>query len=196
VNGPIRVEYTELGQLLKHRVKGNPKKHDEELIRESFIAHGMADPVMLDDGSKLLGEGHGRLTVLDKMRRAGEAAPKYIVTKAGRWYVPTVRGVRFKDEKQLRRYVLVHNRATERGGWEDQAVVPFLQQLGDDRFSATGFAAKDEQAFLKRIGQASSDNVGKLKSSFAIVVECTSEKQQIKLLDRFEREGLKCRALI
>ena len=35
-----------------------------------------------------------------------------------------------------------------------------------------------------------------VNGQFKIVVECEGESQQAELLDRFDQEGLKCRALI
>lgn len=51
----------------------------------------------------------------------------------------------------------------------------------------------DEPQEAKPENDASSD---KITERFAIVVNCESEEQQRELLDRFEQEGLSCRALI
>ena len=65
----------------------------------------------------------------------------------------------------------------------------------------TGYTAKDvealERAASEMGGEAGGrDESDKLKDSWQIIVECESESQQVRMLDRFEQEGLKCRALI
>ena len=41
-----------------------------------------------------------------------------------------------------------------------------------------------------------SDDGGGLSDQFAILITCTSETQQTKLLGRFQREGLPCKAYV
>jgi hypothetical protein len=54
-------------------------------------------------------------------------------------------------------------------------------------FSADGWAP-DEKA------KKDAGHVGELE--YRVVVDCQNEMQQTELLDRFQQEGLKCRALI
>lgn len=54
----LRTEYRALSGLLKLRVKGNPKKHDEDLIRASIVEHGFIVPLTVDDAHSLIGAGH------------------------------------------------------------------------------------------------------------------------------------------
>lgn len=44
-------------------------------------------------------------------------------------------------------------------------------------------------------GNGSGDQSGELKDNWQIVVTCTSEQHQLELLQRFDDEGLQCRAL-
>ncbi|MES2339233.1 MAG: hypothetical protein V4537_14160 [Pseudomonadota bacterium] len=141
----IYVELMDLGELLKRRFPGNPKEHDPKFFNEAFAANGFGAPVMLDEGTGKLMEGHGRLEHLERMLAGGKAAPTRIAVRDGRWLVPTVRGMTFKNPKK---HLIALNRGPERGGWNNKALATFLQRLGKDDLVGTGFDADDLASFV------------------------------------------------
>ena len=58
----IRVEYVSIGEVEKW--PRNPKDHDLHEIRKSFYRFGFIKPILVDEGTKKLVAGHGRLDTL------------------------------------------------------------------------------------------------------------------------------------
>lgn len=195
-----KIVYEPLSKLLKMGVRGNPKKHDEETIRASFNRFGIVVPMLVDDGANLIGAGHGRSTVLGKMRdepRDGEKVPDGVDVRRGEWWVPVIRGVRFKDQRELRRYVLVDNKAQENGGWDDTKLPGFLEPFFKaDDLEGTGFGDSEVARIMGNADStAGASAAPELKEQWAIVVDCKGESHQASLLRKFQRMGLKVRAL-
>lgn len=153
----LRTEYRALSELLRLRVKGNPKRHDEDLIRLSLIEHGFVQPVMVDEGANLLGAGHGRTKTLAKMKEAGEPAPKYIDDRGmGEWFVPTVAGVKFESKEQLRRFIVVDNQSVLSQGFDNPLLAKFLSGITD--LAGTGISDDDLVRFMAQAGTAAKGN--------------------------------------
>lgn len=143
----MRIEYMELGVL--KRWPRNPKGHDEEAIGESMRENGFAGALELDEGTGRMVGGHGRLTQLEKMWEAGEPAPERIMVKGGKWYVPVIRGVKFKNEAAAERYLLAANRLVELGGWDNGLLSSMLARYKEeDKLLGTGFDSGDVVRFL------------------------------------------------
>lgn len=147
--GKMRIEYEELGAL--RRFPGNPKLHDLDELGASFDEQGYIDPIVIDERTGLMAAGHGRLEKLEMMRDAGSPPPERIVVKGRKWYVPVLRGVAFKSDEALRKYVVAANRIPELGGWDNQALAKILTSLGGDLL-ATGFDEGDFAAFITGAG--------------------------------------------
>lgn len=138
----LRIEYEPLDELLKLRDDGNPKKHSDEVIDESLARFGFVQPLLVDDASNVVGAGHGRLGRLEAWRVGGKEPPARIDVRDGRWFVPVVRGVSFKNATERRRYAVVDNRAVELGGWDDALLGEWLKDFGGD-LAGTGFDGDD-----------------------------------------------------
>lgn len=142
-----QIERRDLDELLKLRLKDNPKKHDDELIKLSIDRFGFVNPVLVgtvgrgDKDPGLLGAGHGRLKDLDRRKRAREKVPRGIRVVDGKWMVPTIVGVHFRSRSEYREYVVMDNRATEKGGWE-AGLYEYLKPMGKD-LVWTGFSQDD-----------------------------------------------------
>jgi hypothetical protein len=135
-----RIEYMELGAL--RRFPKNPKDHDLAELGEAFERRGYVTPMLIDETSGCLVEGHGRLEKLEMMRQNGEAAPRRIEVKGQRWFVPVVRGVAFDSLEQAREHVVAANRIGE-GLWNSKLLAAALTKLGADRLIGTGFKESD-----------------------------------------------------
>jgi DNA modification methylase len=140
-----------LDELLKLRHPDNPKEHNLGLIGESFEEFDFVDPVMVDDGLNLVAEGHGRLEQLEAWKKLGNPAPDGIEVRRGRWFVPVIRGVKFKSRRQLLKWLIAANRIGELGGWSSNLMAKALTRLGDD-FKATGFGKNDLVRFMVKNG--------------------------------------------
>lgn len=141
-----RIEYMALEELRKF--PKNPKGHDDAALAEAFADRGFATPLMLDETSGLLVEGHGRLERLSVMRAKGEPAPARVkVSPEGKWSVPVVRGIGFEDMDQARRHLIGAN-AIGAGVWDNRLLADMLSKLGDDGLLGTGFHKEDLAKFM------------------------------------------------
>jgi ParB-like chromosome segregation protein Spo0J len=98
---------------------------------------------------------------------------------------------------KLRAYVLADNKLSENGSWDQELLaleLGALQQDGSEYLALTGFSEAQLQRLLPTGDQAG--DVGNLESQFHVVIECGNEAQQLRLLKRFQQEGLTCRALV
>lgn len=140
-----RIEYMELGELRKF--PKNPKGHDDAALAEAFADRGFVDPLLVDETSGLLVEGHGRIKRLEAMRADGEKPPGRIEVRDGRWYVPVTRGIWFADLAQAKRHLLGANRIGE-GLWDNRLTAAMLSSLGDKGLLGTGFRPEDLASFI------------------------------------------------
>ena len=126
----IRIEPVGLASLKS--ADRNPRGHNiEELVR-AFTELGFNDPVAINEHTGKLLEGHGRTEALQWMRDNGYEPPTNIVlTEDGDWGVPTVRGLRFKEQHLAERYLLFHDRSVERGSWDEEMLAELLQEQID-----------------------------------------------------------------
>lgn len=145
-----RIEYMDLDVLLEF--PENPRGHDLSQLGEAFEQRGFVTPLLMDETSGLLVEGHGRLRKLKAMRDAGEKAPGRIVVmtepgKPARWLVPVVRGTYFANMEQATQHLLAANRIGE-NLWDGRLTATMLSRLGDEGLSGTGFFKEDYARFL------------------------------------------------
>lgn len=141
---PRRIEYMPLDDI--PRAEQNAKAHDEDAIASSLGQFGATVVGILDERTGRLVAGHGRLTVLERQRAAGDAPPDGIRTDAdGRWLAPIVRGWASASDPAAAAYVIADNRTTERGGWDNRLLADILDGLTDDPdlLDATGYGADD-----------------------------------------------------
>lgn len=163
--GGVWIEYKPLDDLLGMARDENPKDHDLGLIHESINKHGFRGAVMIDERTKRLQAGHGRLEVLVQKRDGGESAPAgIVVTEDGTWTVPVLRGEAWRSDADARAYVVVDNKATMAGGWVDAKLAEVLQgtlaELGS--LEGTGYDLDELDALLADLagGGASGEGGG------------------------------------
>jgi hypothetical protein len=139
-----RIEYMPLSQL--ERWPRNPKKHADAIITSSIERFGFVQPLLIDENTKRLVAGHGRLETLLSLKQRGGAPPERIVDKDGEWLVPVLRGVGFESEKEAEAYLIADNQTTILGGWDDKALQTILEGHTND-LSGMGFTPADIAAF-------------------------------------------------
>lgn len=123
--------------------KRNPKTHDVEAIKASYVRFSAQDSPVLDERTKRLLSGHGRIEALQALRDAGEKPPNGIQVKDGRWLVPIQRGGRTKNDAEAEAYLVAANRLTESGGWDDEALAEILGGMED--FDGVGWSEDDPE---------------------------------------------------
>ena len=97
--------------LLIMRWEDNPKLHQDAMIEFSINKYGFKDPIGVCLAYNLVCTGHGRLSVLARMKESGLPAPNGIDYDAeGDWLVP-VELLSFESREQALQYALVHNRS-------------------------------------------------------------------------------------
>jgi ParB-like chromosome segregation protein Spo0J len=160
----------------------NARQHSERQIEQlvaSFKRWGWTMPVLVDEGSEIIA-GHGRV----------EAAKRLGITVA-----PTVVARGWTDE-QKRAYAIADNKLPLNATWDDELLSAELIDLSSvTSMVELGFSTAELARLLKPIGEAAAPQLGNALEH-RIIVECKSETHQAELLERFEREGLKCRPLI
>ena len=132
----MKIEYMALSELL--RTERNPKKHDLPALRASMLRWGFAQPLAIDERTKKIVEGHGRIEVLQAMKQAGGKPPLRVTAKAKEWMVPVVRGLSFANDQEAEAYLIAANQLTTAGGWDDQLLGSMLAQLQQANVSFEG----------------------------------------------------------
>lgn len=129
---PTQIEMIPIDKLKLY--KRNAKKHTPEQIEQivnSIKAFGMNDPIAVWGDENVIVEGHGRYLAL---RSIGEQGA-----------VPCIRLDHLTDE-QRKAYALAHNQLTMNTGWDDELLLPELDELGDFfDMSDFGFGFDDEE---------------------------------------------------
>ena len=141
-------------------------------VAASLKEYGWRQPIVVDEQGVILA-GHTRR--LGAIQNGWTEAPVHVAAGL--------------SSKQQRAYRLMDNRSHEEASWDMELLAPELAELKamDFDLGLTGF---DETIDVKK------EKHVKAHLSFAVIIDCTGEDQQTQLLDRFETEGLQCRALI
>ena len=184
----MKIESVAVSELIPYALNGKNHPPEQVAMLAGIIREiGFRVPISIDEAGSIIA-GHGRLLAAQKL---------------GLTEVPCIR---HKDltPRQKRALRIADNRIAELARTNQENVTAELLDLaagGDFNIELTGYTAKDvealERAASEMGGEAGGrDESDKLKDSWQIIVECESESQQVRMLDRFEQEGLKCRALI
>ncbi len=145
----LRIEYIALESL--QQAPRNPKDHAPEALSQSVSRFGFVNPLIIDERTGRLVAGHGRLETLQQMRAEGREPPGRVVSKAGSWYVPVLRGVKFDNAAEAEGYSIADNRLPELGGWHEDQLALMLADFaaqGKELLDGTGYDADDVDRML------------------------------------------------
>jgi ParB-like chromosome segregation protein Spo0J len=181
------VERVPLDELHEH--PRNARKHDLAVITRSLAGLGQYRPIVVNCGTKT-----GRPNEI----LAGHGTVK--AAAALGW--PSIDAVLVDvDETTATNILLVDNRASDLAEYDDRLLVELLASLDD--LTLTGYDPDDYDELVRGLsdiderdldeGDADTDQGERI---FGIAIECQSEQQQAKLLERFTAEGLSVRALM
>ncbi len=150
----LKIEYLPLTTML--RAPRNPKHHHLDGIEASIQEHGFTQPLVLDERTGRIVEGHGRLDALLRMKQTGAPLPLRVVEQKGDWYVPVVRGVSFETDEQAEKYLLGANQLVVAGGWDDRHLTAMLRDLAaaGENLASTGFDQATLDALVTDFQQA------------------------------------------
>lgn len=171
-------------QFLAH--DKNARRHpaaQRDALRGSLNAVGWIAPVIVSQRSGKLLDGHARIE--EALSRDESALVPYVlvdVSEAEEAIIlgtfDPITGMATYDREVLD--ALLREIETNDAG---------LQNLLEDLAAKQGLIPTDDAG-------AADDQTGMLKDQWEIVVKCSSERQQIDLLDRLTEEGYECRALL
>lgn len=160
----IRVEYMPLGGLI--RANRNAKRHRLDELEGSMRRFGYTAPMLLNEATGRLVAGHGRLDTLEARKAAGYAPPARVQDRGDDWYVPVLRGVSFRDEREAEAYILADNRLVEIGGYDSDVLAEMARDVAEaaDGLEGTGWTqaeiadlAAAEAAFQAEAEQAAAE---------------------------------------
>lgn len=148
----LSIEYVPLSEVVVWT--HNPKKHVVEDIVASVAAVGYVDPLIVDDRTKVLTAGHGRVEALKSMKDAGKPVPDGVHAREdGEWLVPVLRGVSFNSDTEMAAFAVAENRLCEKGGVDTALLGPLLNVLrAGGALAGTGYVDKDVLKMLKASG--------------------------------------------
>jgi len=171
------------------KLKPHPKNsrfHSDIQLKQlaaSLRRFGITKPILIDDDDMILA-GHATTLAAIECKLA---------------QVPVVVARDWSDE-QKRAYLIADNRLGEKSTWDSALLaleIGALRPIGDD-LASMGFTDKDVAAALKRAAPDKHGSEPQLGEGLAyrVIVDCRDEAHQTDLIQRFDAEGLKCRALI
>ena len=152
----VRIEYMDVAKL-----KGwprNPKAHDIPGIKASLRRFGFVDPIAVDETTKRIVAGHGRLEAVLELKAEGEPPPRRVKRKGKAWLVPVLRGATFADDTEAEAYLVADNALTMLAGWEDAELVDLLQDMGN--LEGTGYDPAALEALVAELGPSDDDFEG------------------------------------
>jgi hypothetical protein len=102
------------------------------------------------------------------------------------------------DETTGDAWALADNHTGDLGGYDNDALAAMLSGVQDADavlFAATGYSPEDLMALLAGPDFDGPADPALEALAYSIVVECTDERQQARLLTRLELEGFDCRPI-
>lgn len=173
-------EVVRLDELDQH--PDNPRQGDVGAIHESIAENGF----------------YGALVVQRSTRRILAGNHRYQAAKAaGMQELPAL--VLDVDDATAQRILLVDNRSNDLASYDEAALAGLLLSMDD--LTGTGYTMDDLEALQHKLDAPlkldDGDGASELgDGQLSVIVTCRDEEQQRDLIERFEREGLVCRALM
>lgn len=181
---------------------GNPRRGDVELIRESLTAFGQLKPVVVQQSTGWICAGN------HLWQATGTTGwPAAWGLGLGEPWPDVAAVVADLTDEEARRFLLMDNRASDSGTYDDRELSELLDQLSrtDDALWATGYTDQDLNELLAELadgldiaggtGGGEGDGGAAVVTSWDLMIACRSEAQRERLVRRFREEGLDVRSL-
>jgi hypothetical protein len=213
----IRIEYVDLDTLADHRAERNAKRHRIDELDASMRRHGYAAPIMVDEGTQRIVAGHGRVDTLVNRRAAGREAPDGVHIRDGKWLVPVVRGIVFKDPTEAMSYLLADNQIQMLAGydWHELNEIAKVVAESPEGLIGTGFIdMKEIEAQMERevkglLDDGKGDESGgddsglppdvpdsKYKEQYGVIVVCADVLDQERIYADLQGQGYSCKVVV
>jgi ParB-like chromosome segregation protein Spo0J len=156
-----------------------------DVITTSLKEFGFRQPIVVDKEGVIIA-GHTRLMGAKKLGMA--VVPVHVATDL--------------TPGQVKAYRLMDNRSAQETTWDFELLGPELFEITAMEINPalTGFDRKEmtkllvDKMYAMDEPAAGAPQLGGLE--YRVIVDCKDEAHQTELIDRFEHEGLACRALI
>lgn len=163
------------------RYPGNAKRGDVAAIRESIKRHGQYRAIVVRKHARKMTILAGNHTYDALIEEGAEQIRCEIISCS---------------DQEATRINLADNRLAELGTYDDEDLATLLASLDGD-FAGTGWNPdefeKMNDSGLPEEGDAPIDD---LPVTWGVIIECDDEDQQVELLQRFDQDGLRVRALM
>jgi ParB/RepB/Spo0J family partition protein len=162
---------------------GNPRRGDVAAVARSYATFGQRKPIVARR------EGDGGIVIAGNHQHAA--------AKELGWENIAVLWVD-DDDLTAKAFALADNRTADLGSYDNADLLTMLQSVHDADSGLFEATAYDESALANLIEKLEIPDPAavEIAESYAVLVDCESEADQVILLERLTEEGLKCRALV
>lgn len=163
--------------------KRNPRENQQAIddVVASIREFGFGAPIVARKEDREIIAGHTRLLAAEVL---------------GMELVP----VRWLDLEVPRAHLLAlaDNKLGEIAEWAEPELASILSEYGLEDAKLAGFDEAELDKLALKLGGDDDEELAELtiEQQFSIIIECPTEEEQVALLERFQGEGLQCRALI
>jgi hypothetical protein len=177
----VRIELADVSEL--HEDEDNARRGNVDVIDSSLSEFGQHRFVVAQRDGRIVVGNHLYRTALQRD-----------------WNKIFVQWVDDDYEKGTRRG-LADNATGDLAEWDTDALLALHDKIGIENVAGFSAESLDEMRRInarehKRAERQGVDQSDDLDDAFSVLLICTSEEHQAELLQRFEKEGLSCRALI
>jgi ParB-like chromosome segregation protein Spo0J len=159
---------------------GNARRGDVDAIAESLKVHGQFQPIIVQASTNFVLVGNHTLKAAQKLRWAKVAVIRIDV-----------------DDIQAKKIVLVANRTADLGTYDLDALSALLQDLDD--LAGSGYSDADLVGLIDDGNDDDPDlddeDVVSKSSKLGVIIYCSTEREQVELLELLLEEGRDARAL-
>ena len=163
---------------------GNPRRGDVDAVARSLARFGQRKPIVVRTDGTIIAGNH-----------------TWMAAKKLGW--DEIAAVRVADDDtEAFAFALADNRTAELGGYDPDALAEMLNEVaGSDAFAATGYTQADLDALAAEIAppplpEPGDADIEDLPAAWGVIIECSTEGEQVELLQRFGEEGLRVRAVM
>lgn len=176
----LKITYKKTEDLIPYA--RNSRTHDESQVAQiaaSIKEFGWTNPILLDGENGIIA-GHGRVLAAQKL---------------GETKVPTIE-LAHMTEGQKRAYIIADNKLALNAGWDMEILKLEISELNTAELALTGFSVGELKSWFSDDEEnANAENMD-LNVGYEIIVECDSEYDQRKLLEKLTDEGYKCKSML
>ena len=162
------------------RFPGNARQHADADLRASVKRLGQYRSIVVrkHDGGMTILAGNG---TADALAATGHETARVELVEC--------------TDDEARRINLADNRLSDIATDDKDALAELLSYLDGD-YLGTGFTEDDVNKLIEPPDPGGDADVDDINVSYGVIIDCGSEDEQLRLLERLGSEGLSCRALM